>query len=135
MKLKPIFLLIVFTLLLASCVAPSEPAAGSSSTYQMISVADLQALRESGEDFLFVNVHIPLEGNIPGTDFTVPYNEIENNLSLFPADKDAKIVLYCRSDSMGNEAAQALVDNGYTDVSNLEGGYVAWQAQGLPFIK
>jgi rhodanese-related sulfurtransferase len=99
----------------------------------MISVADLQALRESGEDFLFVNVHIPLEGNIPGTDFTVPYNEIENNLSLFPADKDAKIVLYCRSDSMGNEAAQKLADNGYTDVYNLEDGYIAWKAYGLPF--
>ena len=99
----------------------------------MISVAELQALRESGEDFLFVNVHIPLEGNIPGTDFTVPYNEIENNLSLFPTNKDAKIVLYCRSDSMGNEAAQKLAENGYTDVYNLEDGYIAWKAYGLPF--
>lgn len=133
MKLKLTFLLLGFTILLASCASPGQSTAGSPSTYQMISVAELQTLRESGEDFLFVNVHIPLEGNIPGTDFTVPFNEIEENLSLFPADKDAKIVLYCRSDSMGNEAAQTLADNGYTDVSNLEDGYIAWKAHGLPF--
>lgn len=133
MKLKLILLFIIFTLLLASCAAPSKPAVDSSSKYHMISVAEFQTLRESGEDFHFVNVHIPLEGNIPGTDFTVPYNEIEQNLSLFPADKNAKIVLYCRSDNMGHTAARALVDNGYTDVSNLEGGYIEWQAQGLPF--
>ena len=133
MKLKLTLLALTFAILLASCAAPGQSTSGSPSTYQMISVAELQALRESGEDFLFVNVHIPLEGNISGTDFTVPYNEIENNLSLFPADKDAKIVLYCRSDSMGNEAAQKLADNGYTDVYNLEDGYNAWKAYGLPF--
>lgn len=133
MKIHLAMPLLIFTTLLVSCASPVQPAAGSPSTYQMISVAELQSLRESGEDFLFVNVHIPLEGNIPGTDFTVPYNEIEANLSLFPVDKDAKIVLYCRSDSMGNEAAQTLVNNGYTDVSNLEDGYIAWKAYGLPF--
>jgi rhodanese-related sulfurtransferase len=133
MKMKLTLLALAFTVLLASCAAPGQSTSGSPSTYQMISVSELQALRDSSEDFLFVNVHIPLEGNIPGTDFTVPYNEIENNLSLFPADKDAKIVLYCRSDSMGNEAAQKLADNGYTDVYNLEDGYIAWKAYGLPF--
>ena len=133
MKLKPTLLVLALVILLASCASPSQSASGLPSTYQMISVAELQALRESSEDFLFVNVHIPLEGNIPGTDFTVPYNEIENNLSLFPADKDAKIVLYCRSDSMGNEAAQKLADNGFTNVYNLEDGYIAWKAYGLPF--
>ena len=133
MKLKLTLLVLALAILLASCASPSQSASGLPSTYQMISVAELQALRESSEDFLFVNVHIPLEGNIPGTDFTVPYNEIENNLSLFPADKDAKIVLYCRSDSMGNEAAQKLADNGFTDVYNLEDGYIAWKAYGLPF--
>jgi len=133
MKLKLTLLALLFTILLVSCAAPGQSTSGSPSTYQMISVAELQALRESSEDFLFVNVHIPLEGNIPGTDFTVPYNEIENNLSLFPTNKDAKIVLYCRSDSMGNEAAQKLAENGFTDVYNLEDGYIAWKAYSLPF--
>ena len=118
---------------LASCSTPAQPSDNSPAAYKMMSVSELQALRDSGEDFLFVNVHIPLEGNIPGTDFTVPFNQIEQNLDLFPEDKDARIVIYCRSDNMGHDAGQALVDNGYTDVSNLEGGYIEWKAQGLPF--
>jgi len=133
MKFNQTILTILSLGLLAACAAPAQPSDGSSGTYDMMSVSELQSLRESGEDFLFVNVHIPLEGNIPGTDFTVPYNEVAQNLNLFPADKDAKIVIYCRSDNMGHTAAQVLVDNGYTDVSNLEGGYVAWKASGLPF--
>jgi rhodanese-related sulfurtransferase len=133
MKINPTIISLTFLGLLASCAVPGQPVGGSTKTYNMISVSELQALRESGEDFLFVNVHIPLEGNIPGTDFTVPFNEVDQNLNLFPEDKDAKIVIYCRSDNMGHDAAQTLVDNGYTDVSNLEGGYVEWKAQGLPF--
>jgi len=98
----------------------------------MISVADLQSLVEA-DDFTFINVHIPLEGNIPETDLEIPFDDVENYLGLLPADKDEKIVIYCRSGGMGNTASQTLVDLGYTDVSNLEGGYNAWKAADLPF--
>jgi rhodanese-related sulfurtransferase len=36
---------------------------------------------------------------------------------------------------MGDTAAQTLVDLGYTRVFNLEGGYIAWRAAGLPFVE
>ena len=98
----------------------------------MISVDELsQALK--AKDFLFVNVHIPVEGNIPDTDLDIPYNEIEKQINKFPTDKNAKIILYCRSGSMGNTAAQTLTGLGYTNVFNLEGGYVAWEAAGNQF--
>jgi rhodanese-related sulfurtransferase len=133
MKLKFVSPLFILLSIFVSCSAPIQAPVNKSVDYSMISVSDLKDLLESGEDFLFVNVHIPLEGNIPGTDFDVPYNEIKENLSLFPENKDANIVIYCRSGSMGDEAAQKLADLGYTHVSNLEGGYNAWKAYGLPF--
>ena len=131
---KYMFFSLVF--ILAACSTSSPPSTNESSAgstgYKMISVNDLsQALQV--KDFLFINVHIPLEGNIPITDLELPYNEIEKQISKFPADKNAKIVLYCRSGSMGNNAAQTLVDLGYTNVFNLEGGYVAWEAAGNQF--
>jgi len=126
----------MFALILSACstLPLSQPAveAQAAPAYQMISVEDLNARMGEGDLFL-VNVHIPLEGNIPGTDQTIPYNAVEDYLGRLPADKDQPIYLYCRSDSMGHTAARTLNDLGYTRVYNLEGGYIAWRAAGLPF--
>lgn len=84
------------------------------------------------KDFTFINTHIPFKGNIPGTDLSVPYNEIDQNLGLLPTDKDVRIMLYCKSGRMSAEAAETLVKLGYTNVWDLAGGMVAWADAGLP---
>ncbi len=44
---------------------------------------------------------------------------------------DQRIVLACRSGRRSVRAAQALAQQGYTDVAVLEGGLLAWEAAGL----
>ena len=100
-------------------------------SYTDISVAELQTML-ANKDFTFINVHIPFEGDIANTDLSIPYNEIEQNLQTLPADKDAKIVLYCRSGRMSSIAAETLVGLGYTNVWNLDGGIIAWEQAELP---
>lgn len=97
-------------------------------SFTRVSPEELKAMMGS-QDFPLVNVHIPFEGDIPGTDLSIPYNEIAQNTDRLPA-KDEKILLYCRSGGMSAEASRTLVGLGYTNVWDLGGGMIAWQEAG-----
>jgi rhodanese-related sulfurtransferase len=76
-------------------------------------------------------VAVPYVGEIESTDEFIPLNEIEGRLDPFP-QRDAKIVVYCRSGSTSAKAARELVRLGYSNVWNLKGGMIAWQEAGYP---
>jgi rhodanese-related sulfurtransferase len=142
---KLIFNLFLFFLLLpvAGCGEANAPAQSTATNifslpkngdgYIDISVDQLETAL-ADKDFTLVNVHIPYEGELPQTDAFIPYNEVEANLDQFPADKDGRIVLYCRSGRMSTDTAQVLVNLGYTNVVEVDGGMQAWQAAGNEII-
>jgi rhodanese-related sulfurtransferase len=103
-------------------------------SYTDVNTGGLARMLEK-KDFPLINVHIPYEGEIAGTDLFIPFDRVETKLAELPADRNAKLVLYCRSGSMSATAARALVRLGYTDVWNLDGGMIAWKQTGHPLVQ
>ncbi len=84
------------------------------------------------KDFTLLNVKTPYIGEIAGTDLYIPYTQVQARASELPVDKAAKVVVYCRSGNESAIAAQALIDLGYTNIDNLDGGMNAWTSSGRP---
>lgn len=135
--MKRIILLSIFLMvLLAACQSKPTEIAGDKitvdgGTYTSVNADELNAMLKN-KDFVFINVHIPFAGNIDGTDLSIAYDQITDpgNLAQLPVDKNAKIVLYCRSGRMSAIAAEALIKQGYTNILDLAGGMVAWEEAG-----
>jgi len=96
--------------------------------YQNISVTEFDAILAKSDPFV-VDVHTPEQKHLAGTDVFIDYTQIGNRLYAFPADKNAEILVYCRTGSMSQTASQVLINAGYTNVKNLVGGVTAWREQ------
>ncbi len=131
-------MMLAFAMIAAACRASSTSAPTKVSVnegaYSNVTPALLKRML-AAKDFVFINAHIPYEGEIAQTDAFIPYDQVEQNLAKFPADKNAKIFLYCRSGHMSSIAAEKLLGLGYTNVWNLEGGMIDWEKAGLPLIR
>ena len=117
---------------LAACSSDEGGDGAGDLGWTRVGPEELQQMLEE-EDVYLVNVHVPFEGDIPGTDATIPYTEIASRVDELPTSGDPKLVIYCRSGNMSTEAGQDLVDAGVTGFYELDGGFVDWNAAGLPF--
>ena len=64
----------------------------------------------------------------------IPHTELESRESELPSDKEELILLYCRSGNRSQDAAQTLLDMGYTNLMELETGINGWKDAGLPVV-
>jgi rhodanese-related sulfurtransferase len=87
------------------------------------------------KDFTLLNVKTPYIGEIAGTDLYIPYTDLAARAAQLPANKGARIVVYCRSGNESAIAAQTLIDLGYTNIDNLDGGMTAWTASGRQIVQ
>lgn len=103
-------------------------------TYTSVPPRQLATMLEA-EDVVLVNVHVPYEGEIEGTDAFIPYDQVASRLAELPADRTARVVLYCRSGRMSTIAAQTLVGLGFTNLVELDGGFEAWRSAGYELVE
>lgn len=87
------------------------------------------------KNFVLLNVKTPYIGEIDRTDLYIPYDQLRARAAQLPADRSAEIVVYCRTGSESAIASQTLIDLGYTNIFNLDGGMTAWAASGRPIVQ
>jgi sulfur-carrier protein adenylyltransferase/sulfurtransferase len=93
-----------------------------------MSVTDLKSRLDAGEDLLILDVREPFEyqiANIGGK--LIPQGEVPQRLSEL--DRDREIVVHCKSGGRSQRIAEFLTQSGYSKVSNLAGGILAWADQ------
>ena len=97
-----------------------------------ISVSALKKRLDSGEkDFIFIDVREPYE-----------YAEFNLGAQLIPLgtvvqaasgeladDKDAEIIVHCRSGARSGQAKMILTNMGFKNVRNVLGGVLAWRGE------
>lgn len=99
-----------------------------------VSVNDLHQLREKHEDFILLDVREPFEFdacNLGGT--LIPLGQLPTRLSEL--NKDKKIIVHCKLGGRSQRAVEYLMEQGFTDVSNLTGGIFAWIDKIDPTLK
>ena len=95
--------------------------------YRKMSQKDAKALMDSGETFILLDVRTKSEydeKHISGA-VLIPNTELKSRAETELPDKDALILVYCRSGGRSESSSRALVMLGYTNVYDI-GGISSW---------
>lgn len=129
-------LLAAFMVLLGACGAPQSAApqaAAPQGGFTTISVADLKARLDAGEQLTVLDVRTPQEytqdGHIAGSKL-LPLDELGQRMGELAQDEP--IACFCRSGNRSRTACTQLAEAGYTNLVNVDGGIGAWAAAGYP---
>jgi phage shock protein E len=122
--MKRILLLSALCFLLAGC---GKEIKAKQAEYMQITADEAKAMIDGEEDYTILDVRTQPEydeGHIEGA-YLIPDTEINSRAEEELIDKDATILVYCRSGRRSKLAAQALADLGYTNVYEF-GGIIDW---------
>ncbi len=91
-----------------------------------------EALRRAKKGELLIDVRQPSELSAlrVAKAVNVPLGDLAGHVASLEADRP--IMLVCRSGNRSRRAAKVLAGQGFTDVSNVRGGLMAWARAGLP---
>lgn len=107
--------------------------------YQTITPAELANRHQAGQPVDLIDVRTPVEFREIHIDFArnVPLDRLDPRALQAARNGSAEQPLYivCRSGKRAAQACEAFVAVGITNVVNLEGGTLAWEAAGLPVVR
>ena len=132
-----IFLVLLCALFLYSCgedtntgAVPepdTSPEISAETGYRKISAEEARAIMESADNFILLDVRTEEDFRAQRIDgaILIPDYEIADRAESELPDKDALILIYCRSGRRSGNVARELIDMGYTNVYDF-GGLLDW---------
>ena len=126
-------ILLVCTLAFLGCGAESNETKGETikaNTYRQISMEEAKEIMATENNYVILDVRRQdeySEGHIPGA-ICIPNESIGTDEIAELPDKDQLILVYCRSGNRSKQAAQKLVQLGYTNVVEF-GGILDWDGE------
>lgn len=124
--MKRVFIWILLILLLLTACG-QDKGNDQEAVYVNITAQEAKKIMDSQEGYILLDVRTQEEydqGHIPGA-IVVPDTEIEARAEEVLPDKDQLILVYCRSGRRSKNAAQILVELGYTNIKEF-GGIIDW---------
>lgn len=130
-------ILLGFVSISCSNGAESQTTEQSVKTYSNVSVSDLNRVVEGGGDVIILDVRTPSEVS---EGYVENAQNLDINGSTFKQqaeqlDKSKTVYVYCRSGHRSQIASNKLIEMGFSDVRNVEGGFLAWADKGYQIIK
>ncbi|MEZ4854808.1 rhodanese-like domain-containing protein [Flavobacterium sp.] len=129
MKKYPFLVLFVTSFFLFSCLKNhSQVAVADVATFEAlqkennVQLLDVRTAQEYNESHLKNALNIDVNSD----SFTEKASQL---------DKQKPVLVYCRSGHRSAKAAQQLKELGFTQVTDLDGGILAWKKENKPVVK
>ena len=125
MKIKRWIVMLLVTLSLFGMVGCGDK--GEENSYEQITPEQAKSIMDTESDYIIIDARTDeefAEGHIKGA-ILIPEYEIADRAEKELKDKDALILVYCRSGRRSKIASEELVKLGYTNVKEF-GGIIDW---------
>lgn len=130
MKMNPIF--IVTILAVAAVFFFAFRGVKQSSCFENVNVdAFASKMKVENNEVVIIDVRTPAEvnqGAIKGA-ININVNDRAFHDKIKALDKEKTYLVYCRSGARSARACTVMCNNGFQQIFNLQGGYMAWSRQ------
>jgi rhodanese-related sulfurtransferase len=126
--MKIVFGFFVFALIAFSC-KDKRVSSTAQAVYKNVDVAQAKQLIANNPNLVLLDVRTPEETKEGMIDNAIEIDFYNSNFEteINKLDKTKSYLVYCRSGGRSVSACEKMIDAGFTDLTNMKGGYSAWK--------
>lgn len=97
-------------------------------TFKDVDPIQANSLIKDNDKIIILDVRTPEEtalGTLPNA-ITIDYLDSSFDTEIAKLDKSKPYLVYCRSGGRSTGACNKLIAAGFTDITNMQGGYTEW---------